>query len=299
MLNKLKISFLTLFILGTFLFGWGYFNIDHLSLHKRSKVIPPPQIQDTSPEAVKAKINKKVDIPEIFTNMNIYFSNIKRPSITQQSVPEIDGKILLKELDSHNNTLIVIDIREKYEQSLLKLNNYSNIHYIPFGDLINNKFNDISKDANIVIIGYTENREIAAASYLLSEGYKNVQILKGGLLQWVTDKLPTSIDHYSTATGVHIQNKDLASELRLYSQADIDTLGSSVAALQFGTYGFNKISMLLWDTNTIKEYIQNLPKDKKYILYCKENTANVSCWEAIYFWYIAKDKINIIGYTLY
>ena len=238
----------------------------------------------------KIELEKRVayqgDIPAIYDDINQYLLLKNRPIITPHDIPTISNTALLEKLNSQDTNFAVIDIREPREtETLIRLNDYPTLRYIRTADLINN-FEPIPKDTEIIIVGFTTNRETIAADYLIGEGYTNVKILKDGLLQWSLDNLPTSINKYSS----DLINFDNINSILLF----LKNPPPNSQVITFGAFNKADVSLLTMDTPQLNEYIDSLSKDKEYILRCETNK---TCYEASHFWYIAKDKIKIIGYT--
>ena len=294
--KKLIISIL----LCTFVFsGIAYIT----SLQKKSPVFlsnpkknwnPTKRWEPVTVTNIQAKINNTDDVDPLLTDVRAYFAKIKKTDFKISEPFLIDDYSLLKKMESFDKNLVVIDVREKREQEkLIRLSNYSNIKYIRFGDLINDNFDSIPKDAEVVIIGFTENREIVASSYLISQGYSNVKILEGGLLQWSLDNLPAKINEYKRFKDKYVQKLGIYSVLKELKNKDIQNHSPSPVILKFGAYKQNSITLPIMDTKALSNFIHSLPPNKEYILSC--NSIKY-CWEASYFWYVAKQTINIIGY---
>lgn len=226
------------------------------------------------------------DLTEIYDDINQYLLSKNRPIIAQHNITTISNTDLLAKLNSEATNFVLIDIREPREtETLIRLNDHPNLRYIRFADLISS-FDPIPKDTEIVIAGFTSNRETIAADYLTSLGYTNVKILEDGLLQWSLDKLPTSINKYSS---------DLISFDNINSYLPfIKDPSPNDEIITFGSFNKADISLLIMDTPQLNSYIESLPKDRDYVLRCETNK---TCYEASHFWYVAKDKIRIIGYT--
>lgn len=238
----------------------------------------------------KAELEKRVtyqgDLPAIYDDINQYLITKNRRIVTSHDIPTISNTALLEKLKSKDTNFTVIDIRERREtETLIRMNDYPALRYIRTADLIYN-FEPIPKDTEIIIVGFTTNRETVAADYLIGEGYTDVKILKGGLLQWSLDNLPTSINKYSS----DIISSDNINSLLPFLQ----NLPPNTELITFGAYSKADINLLIMDTLQLNKYIDSLPKDKEFVLRCETNK---TCYEASHFWYIAKDKIKIIGYT--
>lgn len=289
MSNKFNTPIFITLLIGISIFTWGYFNINRFSTNVSTS-------ENILPEAIKLKINNTDETSHLLSDTNTYLITKDKSTIVRKAVPKIGNKILETKMKENSHNLVIIDIREKYEQSLLELLPSQSLRYIRFGDLINNSFKNVPKNAEIIIVGFTNNREIVAASYLISQEYTNVKILNGGILQWFYDKLPLEKNGYKSINNPMQEN--ISSELKKYSQDEINQSASSSAILKFHpSYSPDNISMLLWDSKTLTQYINSLSSNSTYILSCR-NEFNLSCWEALYFWYIVKDKITVLGYTL-
>lgn len=245
--------------------------------------------QTISKNEVEKRLTYNGDLPALYQEVNKYLASKNRPLISNSNITKISDRSLLEKLESNPQNFLLIDIRETREtETLLRLNDNKNLKYIRLGDLVFNNFDPLPKNTEIVIIGFTENRERVAADYLKSEGYQDVKILENGLLKWGLDKLPTSINNYANN---QIRKDDINTLIPYIKDPSKDT-----SIINFGPYGEGNITLSVMDSISLNSYITGLPNNTPYILKCQDNK---SCYDASHFWYLAKDKIDIIGYTGY
>lgn len=102
------------------------------------------------------------------------------------SVPEITPIELKKELDGANPPVLV-DVREDEELAICKLDG---IVHIPLG-AIPDRFAELGKDQDLVIICRGGVRSAKAAEFLLGQGYPRVRSMVGGMLSWADTVDPT------------------------------------------------------------------------------------------------------------
>lgn len=91
----------------------------------------------------------------------------------------IDNNELAKKLES-NETIVVLDVRETAE---FAFNHIPNAISIPLGEL-DNRYGELSKDAEICVVCRTGSRSDLAAQKLTEKGYTNVINVVPGMSQW-------------------------------------------------------------------------------------------------------------------
>ncbi len=96
-------------------------------------------------------------------------------------VPVISPVELRSELDAGVD-LLLVDVREPDE---LEISVLPNVVHIPMDDLAS-RFEEIPKDANIVMICRTGNRSGKTTDFLLQQGYTNVRNLATGMNGYAT-----------------------------------------------------------------------------------------------------------------
>ena len=84
---------------------------------------------------------------------------------------------------------LFVDVREEDE---LKQISYDvpNIVNIPLSQF-NNRFEELPKDKEIIMVCRGGRRSLFATDFLLSHNFKSVVNMKGGIIQWEADGLPT------------------------------------------------------------------------------------------------------------
>lgn len=102
----------------------------------------------------------------------------------------ISCEILKKKLDSKEN-LILLDVREKWEYSMVNL---PNSVLIPLRDL-RTGISKLDKNKTTVVLCHTGERSSYAARYLIQKGFKDVKNLEGGINAWST-RIDISLKRY-------------------------------------------------------------------------------------------------------
>lgn len=230
---------------------------------------------------------KDNDIEDITRDLNIYLENNNQPQLIIQTIPELENQELYEKLESTREEFVVVDIRENLELATNRLpQKYSRIKYIRLGDLINNNFEGLEKNSEIILISFGQTRAYAAALYLKTNNYSNVKVLRGGILKWAQDNFPMEINNYGS--------KDLFDSLKHLNHEELNKLPET-KIISFGpALQKQNIQPIFWDTKTLSKYIYSLSKERSYILSC---STIKYCYDAIYFWHEAKNSVNIIGYT--
>ena len=84
---------------------------------------------------------------------------------------------------------LFVDVREEDE---LKQISYDvpNIVNIPLSQF-SSRFEELPKDKEIIMVCRGGRRSLIATDFLLSHGFKSVVNMKGGIIQWEADGLPT------------------------------------------------------------------------------------------------------------
>ena len=95
-------------------------------------------------------------------------------------IQEIDVLELKNKLDT-NLKLTIIDVRELTELAICKIK--GSVH-IPMID-IPNKMNDLHKNEELIIQCRSGVRSARVCEFLMHSRFQNVQILKGGILDWI------------------------------------------------------------------------------------------------------------------
>ncbi len=227
----------------------------------------------------------------LLKDVNSYLIANSHPILKLKEIPVIENKNVLNLIKTNNPNFILLDIRDEYELKYSKFNDYSSIHYIRFGDLINNKYDKLDPNKQIIVVSNSESRAYLAANYLLSNNYTHVYILKGGALQWAWDMLPLKI---------YKQFKYIQDVTKYYNEQEMNQIEASsegkVKVLKFAPYSESQISVQTMDTQSLTVLIDSLDKSRQYILYC---TQSYYCFDAVLFWNKAKDRISILGYSGY
>ena len=89
------------------------------------------------------------------------------------------------------DSFLVLDVRE---QSELEIATLGVGHLLPLGDFAHSS-KAIAKDVNVLLICRSGNRSNQAGEYLISQGYRHVWNLDGGILAW-SDEVDSSIQKY-------------------------------------------------------------------------------------------------------
>ena len=101
-------------------------------------------------------------------------------------IGEINGQDVLEAV---NNGSVFIDVREAYELDEVAYD-VPNVKHIPLGE-IQTRMNEIPKDVDIIIGCRSGGRSMNACTFLSMQGYENLFNLRGGIMGWVDNGLPT------------------------------------------------------------------------------------------------------------
>lgn len=97
----------------------------------------------------------------------------------------------LKDIIDKKDNFILIDVREKFEVEICKLEQF--IH-IPMNK-IPDEISKISKKENIIIMCKSGVRSAQVCHFLNDRGYLNVSNLKGGIINWAME-IDSNMDIY-------------------------------------------------------------------------------------------------------
>tara|TARA_B100001142_G_C14244899_1_gene620873 strand:+ start:461 stop:775 length:315 start_codon:yes stop_codon:yes gene_type:complete len=92
----------------------------------------------------------------------------------------------LKELFEDKINFTLLDVREKEELDMAKINPHT---HIPMGE-ITERLSELNKDMPIVVMCHSGVRSARVCNYLTDHGY-NVKNLMGGINSWSIDIDPT------------------------------------------------------------------------------------------------------------
>jgi rhodanese-related sulfurtransferase len=101
------------------------------------------------------------------------------------SVPEISVQEL-QALKNANTDVFILDVRNQDEYQFCNLQG----HLIPFTEL-SSRLNELNPDQTIVIHCHGGGRSRRATEYLMSQGFKKVFNLRGGITAWANEIDPT------------------------------------------------------------------------------------------------------------
>jgi rhodanese-related sulfurtransferase len=93
---------------------------------------------------------------------------------------------------------LLVDVREKDEVAELAYD-VPNIINIPLSEF-EERFNEIPKDRDVVIVCKGGGRSLRAAGFLVNHGYTNVVNMQHGIARWVQKGFPTK-GNTSVVTG--------------------------------------------------------------------------------------------------
>ena len=99
---------------------------------------------------------------------------------------EVDVLQLKKEMDA-NLPLIVLDVRETYEQDIARLDNTLDI---PMAQ-VPTRLAEIDPNAHIAVLCRSGQRSANVQVFLIKQGYKNVRNITGGILAWADHNDPS------------------------------------------------------------------------------------------------------------
>lgn len=108
-----------------------------------------------------------------------FFGLFGSPSFAGDAVPTIEAPKLEAELHGKKPPFL-LDVREpsEYQESRIE-----GATLIPLGDLPN-RLSELPKDRPIVVYCRSGHRSGMATSYLIENGFKNVESLAGGMIVW-------------------------------------------------------------------------------------------------------------------
>ena len=109
---------------------------------------------------------------------------------TKSALPDdfyIDPMALKRLLDKREGELVLLDVRDANELEVCKL---SDVLHIPLAQL-ESRIDELDRDKDHYVVCYAGARAERAASTLIAAGFRNAQVLKGGMKCWVRDVEPT------------------------------------------------------------------------------------------------------------
>ncbi len=125
-------------------------------------------------------------------------------SIYDRNVPQVSVEEFI---EMNKSDLFVLDIREEEEYKVSHLKNARHVGYFWF-DM--RKIYDIPKDAQLVLYCSIGNRSEKIAQKLMNAGYRNVNILYGGIFEWVNSGQPVYKLNGAQTSEIHTYTKKLA-----------------------------------------------------------------------------------------
>lgn len=96
---------------------------------------------------------------------------------------------------------LLVDVREKDEVTELAFD-VLNIINIPLSEF-ENRYNEISKDKDVVMVCRSGNRSLRAAGFLINNGYNAEKVvnMQHGIIRWVEKGFPTKGNTSITSGG--------------------------------------------------------------------------------------------------
>lgn len=231
---------------------------------------------------------KNVTIVFLDDANNYLLQNNKNPFFLSD-IELIDDSTLKKILVSRKKNQVILDVRDDYERKFVALDG---VKVIRFGNLVNNEFAGLSKDTELIVLCHTDARSFVAANYLRSQGFTNIRLYKGGVMAWVENKNPVTINR---------QFEFIWDVLPYLTESDVERVKreGGVSELSFSAYSSlpDAINSLFMSDSQLDTFIAGLSSKKKYIIRC---TDHHHCFDAVAFVDRAKSKnIEFIGYTGY
>lgn len=269
----LKIAFVGLLLMIIVEIGYYIyiqFNIKKIHGNIKNEILQPNEIISEK----KGDFYKEDIYTYLSKKYKVEFSDINIQKITVEE---------LKKIIKNTPHYIFIDVREKNEYDVLYFKSGINHINIRLGDLLNNNLNyELIKNKKIFIIAFTNNRAEIATKFLVGRGIKNIYMVEGGFNELgnsdIVEKIPLVM---------LIQNS-------FPNLNQVPNLSSfSIKILDFGPKNENKLNLYLITTQEVENIINDLSKKNVFfIIKCKDD---VFCYQASSFWYLAKNKISIIG----
>lgn len=124
----------------------------------------------------------------------LFFAMKYLPRLTL-GVPFLDASAVKARMDGGED-ILVLDVRTPAEFNG-NLGHVPDSLNLPLGDL-NKRLGELAddletyKDQHVCVLCRTENRSPRAAKVLKRHGFKNLSVLKGGMVAWNREKLPTA-----------------------------------------------------------------------------------------------------------
>jgi len=289
----LKIFFIALLLVVVGEAGYYFY---YLKNNSKTEIMTSNDVFTTGvipkPTVLLSNYTPQEDLELNVKDVNAYFKEINHPSLVINNIPSVEAPYLLGLLNSIKKNYLVLDVREEYERLFYSFKKNSNILEIRLGDIINNKAMldpILLRKKEIIVVSSTESRASVAANYLHTQGYKDIKILKSGFLPSV-EQLP-----FQTRHPVELINL----VLKYYSENEAEDITAPTTILKFGPWSKSEdyyINMTVSNTSKLNNLIDSLSKKNLYLIQC---TSNHYCYQAVNFWYLARNKISIIGYTGY
>ncbi|HEX9925536.1 MAG TPA: sulfate permease [Anaerolineae bacterium] len=114
--------------------------------------------------------------------------------LLETDVASISPQTLWQQLSNGHGLPLVLDVREPRE---FKRGHIPGAHLFPLSTLFSEE-PDLPHDHDIVLVCRSGRRSRQAASLLQNQGYKNLLILRGGMLAWEAGKLLEAVEYEST-----------------------------------------------------------------------------------------------------
>ena len=99
--------------------------------------------------------------------------------MSQNAVGKITPQQLNEKLEQ-GEKLLLLDVREDYEREISKLNND---FHIPMAEL-QSRFSEVDASQTVVVYCRSGGRSMAAAGFLVENGFSDVFNLEGGINGW-------------------------------------------------------------------------------------------------------------------
>lgn len=136
-------------------------------------------------------------------------------SCNSQNAEQLLKPLDFKEKINSTPNVVVLDVRTKEEVESGFIENAININYN--SDEFKNEVAQLDKNKVYVVYCLSGKRSASAASYMLSNGFKEVYNLDGGILAWQNDNLPLVTTSAKVADKISLEeyNKMITSDTKV------------------------------------------------------------------------------------
>lgn len=106
--------------------------------------------------------------------------------VPEVAIPSVSTAQLAKKL--MNDDFVLVDINAEEDADKFWIDTPKRVHIPLYG--LNQKYQSLPKDKELILICLKGQRSPVAARYLIAKGYKNVKFVEGGVQKWVLEGRP-------------------------------------------------------------------------------------------------------------